>query len=123
MAATISIINSSRPSTASGAHYAAIAEALHGLSLEGLLVAHQRVRADIADAGFKVSDAATTGMIAEEERLIAAIAALPPEGIRDIRLKAECYQQTFCDEGLPTKSSAMLHSAIVSDLRLLERRG
>jgi hypothetical protein len=123
MAATISIINTNRPATHPAAHYAAIAEGLHGLTLDGLLVDLQRVRADMADPDFKASDAATAGMIAEEERLIAAIAALPPEGLCDLRKKVACYPLTLCDEGQPTKSSAMLFAAIVSDLRLLEARG
>jgi hypothetical protein len=122
MAATVSIINSNRRATHHGADYAAIAEGQHGLSLDALIVDLQRVRADLADPGFKGSDAATTGMIAEEERLIASIAMVPPQGLQDVRRKAETYPKTFSDEGQPTKASAMLFAAILSDLRLLEAR-
>lgn len=61
--------------------------------------------------------------ISSKSALIAAITALPPEGLCDFRKKVACYPLTFCDEGQPTKSSAMLFAAIVSDLRLLEARG
>jgi hypothetical protein len=105
------------------ARYAAIAETTHALTLGDLIVDWQRVRADLDDPAFKASDAATSGMLAEEERLLAAVAMATPGSVRDVRRKAELYPATFCEEGVPTKASALLLAAVISDLRLLETRG
>jgi hypothetical protein len=122
MAATITTMNSRQRATATTADYAALAEQMHRVELDDLLTAHSRVRADLADRRLSASDAATTGMIAEEERLLSAVALAQPRDLRDVRWKLELYSQSFCEDGLPTKASTMLIAAIHSDLRLLERR-
>jgi hypothetical protein len=122
MAATITTMNSRQRATATAADYAALAEQMHRVELEDLLIAHSRVRADLADRRLAASDAATTGMIAEDERLLSAVALTPPRDLRDIRWKLELYSQSFCEDGFPTKASTMLIAAIHADLRFLERR-
>jgi hypothetical protein len=123
MAATITNMNHRQRATAITADYAAIAEHQHRIELDDLITEHSRVRTDLADRRLAVSDAATTGMIVEEERLLSAVALTPPRDLRDIRWKLELYSQTFCEDGLPTKASTMLLAAVHSDLRLIERRG
>lgn len=83
-------------------------------------MARQRVRAHIADPGFRASDAAIAGAIAREQALVTEVAMAVPRDDADIRRKVELLSETYCDEGQPTKASAIILAAIVSDLRLIE---
>lgn len=96
MADTITTMTAHRAKGAA-TRYAALAETHHALKLDDLIIDWQRVRADLDDPAFKASDAATSGMLAEEERLIAAVAMAKPASLRDVRRKAELYPATFCE--------------------------
>ncbi|WP_321337167.1 hypothetical protein [Breoghania sp.] len=101
------------------AGYAAIAEVAKPVSVTCAMARLLRIRADLLDPDVHASDAAVSGLLVEEERVLTEIALKPAATAAELQMKLDLLTNTLAETNT-SQMAQVLASAVARDFRMLD---